>query len=127
LSYNGFAGYDQNMNSRSIMIVEDEALIAMMLEDFMDTLGHTVVASEDSVAGAMSRAEAGGFDLAILDVHLGGEPCWPVADLLADRGIPFLLATGGHTEPPPARHAHARVLPKPFTLAGVERAIETAC
>ena len=112
------------MNSRSILIVEDESLIAMMLEDFVDSLGHTVAGTEDNVSGALARAEAGGFDLAILDVHLRGESCWPVADALADRGIPFLLATGGHTEPPPARHAQAPVLAKPFTLAGVEQAID---
>ncbi len=112
------------MNSRSILIVEDESLIAMMLEDFVDSLGHSVAGTEDCVSGALARAEAGGFDLVILDVHLRGESCWPVADLLADRGIPFLLATGGHTEPPPSRHAQAPVLSKPFTLAGVEQAID---
>jgi DNA-binding response OmpR family regulator len=112
------------MNSRSILIVEDESLIAMMLEDFVDMLGHRVAGSEDNVTSALARAEAGGFDLVILDVHLRGEACWPVADLLADRGIPFLLATGGHTESPPARHAHAPLLAKPFTLAGVEQAID---
>jgi DNA-binding response OmpR family regulator len=108
---------------RSILIVEDESLIAMMLEDFLDTLGHAVAGTEDSVAGALAVTEKGGFDAAILDVHLHGEACWPVADALADRGIPFLLATGGHTEPPPARHADAPVLAKPFTIAGVEQAL----
>ncbi|HLZ79914.1 MAG TPA: response regulator [Sphingomonas sp.] len=110
--------------SRSILIVEDESLIAMMLEDFLGSLGHAVAATEDSVPGALAQALAGGFDAAILDIHLQGEPCWVVADALADRGIPFLIATGGHTEPPPARHAGAPVLAKPFTLAGVEQALQ---
>ncbi len=114
------------MTSRSILIVEDESLIAMMLEDFIDTLGHGVAGTEDTVEGAVARAEAGGFDLAILDVHLHGKPCWPVADALADREIPFILATGGHTEAPPARHADAPVLSKPFTLDGIEQAIAAA-
>jgi DNA-binding response OmpR family regulator len=110
---------------RSILIIEDESLIAMMLEDFVDALGYTVAGTADTVDGAVARVGEGGFDLAILDVHLrGGEPCWPVADALADRGLPFLLATGGHTEPPPARHAGAPVLSKPFTLADVERAVD---
>jgi DNA-binding response OmpR family regulator len=111
--------------SRSILIVEDESLIAMMLEDFLDSLGHAVAGTEDSVSGALALAQAGGFDAAILDVHLQGESCWPIADALADRGIPFLLATGGHTEPPPSRHARVPVLSKPFTLAGVERALQS--
>jgi DNA-binding response OmpR family regulator len=111
-------------DARSVLIVEDESLIAMMLEDFLDTLGHTVAGTTDSVGEAVSLVEKGGFDCAILDVHLHGEACWPVADALADRGVPFLLATGGHTEPPPARHADAPLLAKPFTLAGVEQAIQ---
>src|ERR1700761_7523930 len=109
---------------RSILIVEDESLIAMLLEDFLDSLGHAVAGTEDSVSGALALAQAGNFDAAILDIHLQGEPCWAVADALADRGIPFLIATGGHTEAPPARHAGAPVLSKPFTLAGVEQALQ---
>jgi CheY-like chemotaxis protein len=108
----------------SVLIVEDEPLIAMMLEDFVDTLGHVVAGTADNVATALERVAAGGFDVAILDVHLrGGEPCWPVADALADRDVPFLLATGGHTTPPPARHAAAPTLPKPFTMDGIDKAL----
>ena len=111
---------------RSILIVEDESLIAMMLEDFLDSLGHGVAGTADTVQGAVERVGEGGFDLAILDVHLRhGQACWPVADALADAGVPFLLATGGHTEPPPVRHATAPVLAKPFTLADVEKAIDS--
>ena len=112
-------------NARSILIVEDESLIAMMLEDFLDSLGHTVAGTAESVGEAVERIGEGGFDLAILDVHLrGGQPCWAAADALADRGVPFLLATGGHTEAPPVRHAGAPTLAKPFTLADVERAVD---
>lgn len=99
----------------------------MMLEDFVETLGHRLAGSCDSVEEALTAVEAGGFDLAILDVHLrGGEPCWPVADALADRGIPFVLATGGHVADPPARHAGARTLSKPFTMAGVAGVLDDA-
>jgi CheY-like chemotaxis protein len=108
----------------SVLIIEDEPLIAMMLEDFVDTLGHVVAGTVDSVDAALQRVEAGGFDVAILDVHLrGGQPSWPVADALADRGIPFVLATGGHVTPPPARHADAPSLPKPFTMDNVDKAL----
>ena len=107
----------------SVLIIEDEPLIAMMLEDFVDMLGHKVAGSVDSVPDAIAAVADGGFDLAILDVHLRGESCWPVADALADRGLPFLISTGGHTEPLPDRHAAAPNLPKPYTMDGVERAI----
>ena len=114
--------------ARSILIVEDEPLIAMMLEDFLETLGHKVVASCDSVDEALGHVEAGGFEVAILDVTLkDGRQVWPVADRLAARGIPYVLATGGHIDPPPAAHASAPVLSKPFTLDAIEPVLDLAC
>ncbi|MDB5662317.1 MAG: transcriptional regulator [Sphingomonas bacterium] len=113
--------------SLSVLIVEDEPLIAMMLEDFVDALGHTVAGTADTVAGALEKVSEGGFDVVILDVHLrGGEPSWPVADALSDRRVPFLLATGGHVAPPPVRHAAAAVLPKPFTMDSIKTALEAS-
>jgi DNA-binding response OmpR family regulator len=113
--------------NRSILIVEDEPLIAMMLEDFLDSLGHRVVATCDSVDDAMGWADSGGFDVAIIDVQLkDGKAVWPVADKLAENGTPFVLATGGHVEPPPAQHAGAPVLSKPYTIDSIEPAIEQA-
>jgi DNA-binding response OmpR family regulator len=111
----------------SILIVEDEPLIAMMLEDFIDTIGHKVAGTADCVGDALKAIESGGVDMVILDVHLrGGEASWPVADRLAERGLPFLISTGGHVEPPPARHAARPQLAKPFTMDGIEAAISSA-
>lgn len=110
----------------AILLVEDEPLIAMMLEDFLDVLDYGVAGTADSVASALKAVDGGGFQAAILDVNLrAGEPSWPVADALADRGVPFLLATGGHVEPPPARHAGAPTLSKPFTMERVASALAT--
>ena len=73
------------MAGHSILIVEDEPLIAMMLEDFLDSLGHTVRGSCDTVQCALDEVEKGGFDLAILGLgpngHLGfnDPPCGPDA------------------------------------------------
>ena len=112
---------------RSILIVEDEPLIAMMLEDFLDSLGHRIAGSCESVEDALAVVERGDFDIAIIDVQLkNGEKVWPVADRLADAGKPFVLATGGHVEPPPARHADAPVLSKPYTIDSIEPAMEEA-
>ena len=115
------------MPGRSILIVEDEPLIAMMLEDFLVELGHNVIACCDSVAEALGHVERGGFEVAIIDVSLSDGTVWPVADRLAETGIPFVLATGGHVEPPPAEHADAPTLNKPYTLEAIEPAIEQAC
>jgi CheY-like chemotaxis protein len=112
---------------RSVLIVEDEPLIAMMLEDFLESLGYEVAATVETVAEALARIEEGGFDVAIVDVHLkNGEHVWPVCDRLSAAGIPFVLATGGHIEPPPARHVEAPVLSKPYTIDSIEPALRAA-
>ena len=98
----------------------------MMLEDFLDTLGHRVAASCDSIGDAMERVEQGGFDIAIIDVNLKGELIWPVADRLQEKGIPFVVATGGHIEPPPTRHADAPVLSKPYTIDSIDPVLKEA-
>jgi CheY-like chemotaxis protein len=113
-------------NGRNILVVEDEPLIAMMLEDFLETLGHTVHASCDNLNDAMSQADADGFDLAILDVNLKGEAVWPVAQKLKARGLPFVLASGGHVEPPPAEFASVPMLEKPYTIDRITPALEKA-
>ncbi len=115
-------------NGRSILVVEDEPLIAMMLEDFLESLGHEVVAACDTLDAALGHVDAGGFDVAIIDVRLkDGEQVWPLADRLADAGKPFVLATGGHLDPPPPRHAAAPVLAKPYTIDAIEPALAAAC
>jgi len=111
-------------SARSVLIVEDEPLIAMMLEDFIESMGHTVVSGAETVEGALALIEVGGFDFVILDVHLRGRTeCWPIADALVERGIPFILATGGHTSTPPAHHADVPTLVKPFTMESVRVAL----
>lgn len=112
--------------ARSILIVEDEPLIAMMLEDFLLSLGHEVRATCDSVAEAMKAVMAGDFDLAILDVNLKGESVWPVAVELRNRDIPFILASGGHVDPPPAEFASVPMIDKPYTIDRVTPALEAA-
>ena len=111
---------------RSILIVEDEPLIAMMLEDFLDSLGHSVRGICDSVHGALDEVEKGGFDLAILDVNLKGENVWPVASRLRERNVPFVIATGGHVDPPPPEFNDAPVIEKPYTVDRVTPAIDAA-
>lgn len=111
-------------STQNILIVEDEPLIAMMLEDFLDMLGHAVAGTADCVEAAIARIDAGGVDAAILDVNLrGGEQSWPVADRLADAGIPFVFATGGSGETVVEDHRDRPTLAKPFTMDAVEKAL----
>ena len=110
--------------SRRVLIVEDEPLISMMLEDFLDALDHQVAGTADNCASALSQLDEAEVDAAILDVNLrAGEQSWPIADRLSEAGIPFILATGGAGDSIPERFRDRPVLPKPFTMDGVEKAL----
>ena len=108
-----------------ILIVEDEPLIAMMLEDFLDALGKDLAGQADNVADALMLVDGGNVDAAILDVNLrGGEKSWVIADALAARNIPFVFATGGSQDGLIEEHRSRPTLPKPFTMDGVTKALE---
>jgi DNA-binding response OmpR family regulator len=108
-----------------ILIVEDEPLIAMMLEDFLEILEREAAGTVDNVSEALAKVAEGGFDAAVLDVNLrGGETCWPVADALAAAGIPFLLATGGAGDTIAEAHRGRPILSKPFTMDAIEKALD---
>lgn len=105
-----------------ILIVEDEPLIAMMLEDFLEALGREHVATCDSVQSSLATIADEHPDAAIVDINLsGGEKSWPVADDLAARGIPFILSSGGQETI--EGHADRPRLTKPYTMEGVEAAL----
>ena len=99
--------------ARRIMVVEDEALVALVLADQLAELGLSVVGPCSSVAEAKAVADKGEFEAAILDVNLGGELVYPVADLLSSRGIPFVFVTGYGRESIDRRFANTPVLEKP--------------
>jgi DNA-binding response OmpR family regulator len=98
-----------------ILIVEDEAMIAMLVEDMVLDFGSEVVGPAAKMDDAMRLAQAAALDAAILDVNVGGSVIFPVAEILSKRGIPLIFATGyGSTGFPPRFQSHP-TLPKPFT------------
>lgn len=109
--------------SLRILIVEDEVLISMVLEDVLDMLGHQVVGTPSTYVEADAAIAAGGFDVAILDVHLGHDPVFPLADKLRHAGTAIIFATGSHRDSLPPRFAGAPVLEKPYALDAVETAL----
>lgn len=112
------------MAAKHVLVVEDEPLIAMMIEDFLEMLGMVTVGPADTVAEALALVEAGGIDMAILDVNLrGGETSWSIADRLAEHDIPFVFASGGSGDMIVERFRDRPVLSKPFTMQGVEQAL----
>ena len=103
-------------------------MIAMLIEDMLTELGHTVVGQAPTLATALKlvEAKAGQFDVAILDINLGGERSFPLAHRLAEAGVPFVFATGygslGLDEP----FCGAVTLNKPFQLEDLAAALERA-
>ncbi len=103
-----------------VLIVEDEAMIAMLIEDMLCDLDCEVVATVGRFEEAIATAEAADFDAALLDVNLGGRPVFPVAQVLVERGIPFAFLTGyGPTGIDPA-YPDVPVLAKPFLVQDLE-------
>jgi CheY-like chemotaxis protein len=99
---------------RRILIVEDDPLIAMLEEDLLLQLGCEVIGPAATLAEALALAAASSPQGALLDVNLQGEVVFPVADLLAGAGVPFVFVTGyGQRGLPPA-HAGRLTIQKPF-------------
>ena len=109
-----------------VLLVEDEALIALMLEDMLEGMGCAVTALAPRVSVGVSLAETGEFDLALLDVNVAGENVEPVANMLARRGIPFIFATGYGEAGVPLVHRERPVVAKPFRVEQLEAAIRKA-
>ncbi|WP_137179318.1 HWE histidine kinase domain-containing protein [Roseomonas sp. AR75] len=84
-----------SLDGRRILVVEDEPLVAMDVEQTLRDLGAAVIGPAGTVAEALRLVEQAGMpDAAVLDVNLGGQAAFPVADLLVRRGVPVLFATG---------------------------------
>ncbi|MEO7826059.1 MAG: response regulator [Allosphingosinicella sp.] len=110
-----------------ILVVEDEMLVAMNIEDMLLELGHEVAGLASRLAPALALASESKFDVAMLDVNLAGEASFPVADLLAERGIPFLFATGYGRQGIEERFRDRLILQKPFRAAELGAALATLC
>jgi CheY-like chemotaxis protein len=111
------------ISGKRILLVEDEALVAMLLEDIVTGLGGIVVGPEAQLECAITSAESAEIDAAILDINLHGHRSYGVADALRLRGVPFAFATGyGESGVDPA-HRGVPVLIKPYTGQDVERAL----
>ncbi|MER2252499.1 response regulator [Methylorubrum podarium] len=82
------------LSGRRILVVEDEYLIAIEMERWLQEAGAEVAGPVPDTKRALALIEMEPLDAAVLDVHLNGEPVYPVADRLTERGVPYLFATG---------------------------------
>jgi DNA-binding response OmpR family regulator len=106
------------LKGKRILLVEDEALVAMLVEDELLDAGAHIVGTASSVAEALRMIEVamgdGGISAAVLDLNLDGELVWPVANALDELGVQFLFETGYAPGCNAGRHVTAPVLHKPF-------------
>jgi CheY-like chemotaxis protein len=115
---------DADLQGLQVFIVEDEAMVSLLLEDMLAEFGCTVVAVAATLSDALARAElTPEIDAAILDVHLGGETIYPVADLLRRRGVPFVFSTGYGPADLRQRYPESRLLNKPYTPEALARVL----
>ena len=113
--------------ARKILVVEDEALVAMLVEDALLDAGFGVIGPAATVEEALALLERETPDAVVLDLNLAGETSTPVADWLAARGIPYVIATGYGATGLPAGHKDAMVLAKPYDPAELIGVLDRLC
>ena len=104
-------------NEKRVLLVEDEPLVSMMLADMLSAFGHKVDGPYSRFSDAIVAAKTGNLQAGILDVNLGGEKTYAVADILANRNIPFAFVTGYGPDSILSAFSHAPVLQKPIEAA----------
>jgi len=116
--------------TRRILVVEDEALIAMLVESLLADRGYAIAGPASRVAAALTLAENETLDAAVLDVNIAGEPVFPVADMLTRRGVPVVFLTGYGRLGLPQHFRDYAVVEKPIDpeklLAAVDAAMKPA-
>jgi PAS domain S-box-containing protein len=96
-----------------VLIIEDEALVGIMIQDYLREFGFEIVGPVCSAADALDAAKAGQFDAAILDINLGDGPVYQVAEILSARRVPFVFVTGYDADSVDSRFREIPVLQKP--------------
>lgn len=111
---------------KRVLVVEDEMIVAMLIEDILADMGAEVVGPASRNAQALELLAEGPVDAAVLDVNLGSETTLPTARELRARGIPFAFATGYGAAGVPAEFEGQPFLPKPFREADLREALARA-
>jgi CheY-like chemotaxis protein len=107
-----------------VLVVEDEPLIAMLLEEMLNDLGISRITAVGRLEQALGAAQREVFDLAFLDVNLNGELTYPIAERLSARGIPFVFVTGYGVAGLDEKLRGIEVLRKPFSVDDVAKVVD---
>jgi CheY-like chemotaxis protein len=112
-----------SLRDARVLVVEDEFIVAALLEDRLVQLGCLVVGPASDIEEALELLASERVDAAVLDVNIAGRMVYPVADALVERSVPFLFATAYGREGVADRHAERTVLNKPYDDSAFERAL----
>ncbi|AKS19486.1 response regulator [Xanthomonas campestris] len=109
--------------SARVLVVEDESLVAMLLEDCLAELGYEVAGTVGDVSTALEAVKQGNLDMAVLDVNLGGTMSFPIAEELDARGVPYIFVTGYASSGIPEKFRHRHGVQKPFRFRDLQDAL----
>jgi CheY-like chemotaxis protein len=116
-----------DLSGLSLLLVEDEYLIALDTEQMLRDLGAAEVDVVGSFDDAHERAKNGRYDLAVLDVNINGKLSLPIAEALRAQGVPLVFATGyGRHDQPLGTYEGSVCLGKPYTTERLRRALAAA-
>lgn len=111
---------------KRVLVIEDNSILAVALEETLLHLGHAIAGTAQSLDEGVRLARHADMDFAVVDVDLHGRDAFPIVDVLHERGIRFVLATGlPHDEIPPPYDKSA-IVSKPYDMRELERAITSA-
>ena len=116
-------GTTSDLSGRRILVIEDSPVVAPMTADLLSDLGCKVVGPAPNMAAARELVEAGGFDAALMDVHIRGERVFPLCEMLDAVGIPFVLTSGYADWHMADKWRDRPRLQKPYSVEQVEEAL----
>jgi CheY-like chemotaxis protein len=117
---------DNPLRGLSVLLVEDESMVSLLVEDMLKSLGCAIVWQASNLAEAAIALRNNAPDVAVLDLNLDGELVEPVAEQLAGERIPFVFATAYGRQSVPERWASRLVIQKPFRSETLGAALRTA-
>jgi CheY-like chemotaxis protein len=112
--------------NRRVLVVEDEMMIAMLIEDMLEEFGCTLVGPATTVPRALDLIAKENVEIAVLDLNLDGQDTYAIADALRQQNVPFIFATGYGSTGLRQEYGNRPVLQKPFQAQALESALARA-
>jgi DNA-binding response OmpR family regulator len=122
----GADGAAKTLDGLRVLVVEDETLVAMLVEDYLTELNCVVAGSARRIAKALEMVESKPIDVAVLDLNVAGDDISPLVEALEAKRIPYVFASGYGSKGLNPAWSHAVVLQKPFDMKQLGAAIATA-